>query len=148
MNNASLYIPSWYFPLIATTIFVLLLVYIITRLRAWSESRTNDLMSNRHLRRYNYNIVKKQLNRLRANIPALDSMVEHSTLYEKVVCRADNFGITATGSIDVDGILTNTPVRDFIHIHLHDIPLELVSKCYDEAHELDIKYCQARVLSI
>lgn len=148
MNGFVLYIPPWYLPLVSTVGYAALTLFVIRKLEVLSDSLIPDILNDRYLRRYNYNLVKKQLNRLRANIPQIDSIVERSEYYTTIVKLSDDFGEDENGDVVLDIILSNTPVFDFLEINKHLLSKDVLNDCQLEAVLLDADYRETRVLTV
>lgn len=127
-------------PFIAMQLFLITVVFIISWLRRPLKRSEYELWHCPRLQRLYYERLKKQFNRLRAQVPKLDSIIESDVEYKSIVALAASKRTPANIAIGSYYIECNEPLHQWAVCNTDIIPNEVLGDVYHIATVLDKEF--------
>lgn len=134
--------------LLTTQLFVLIIIR-CTRWLSRPLSRDEyELWTSDALQRLYYERLKKQFNRFRAQIPQIDSIVEHDEEYLSIADLSAGRRNKRNMAIGLHYLECNEPLRQWVVFNIDMMPVECLSEIYKISRDLDLEFAENIVYNV
>lgn len=135
-------------PLIVTQLFLMSVFALVWWLRQPIAHEEYELWHSASLQRLYYERLKKQFNRLRAQVPKLDSIVESDVDYKAIVELAVNKRTAANLVVGEYYLASDQPLHQWVVCNIDKLPSDLLHDIYHATRTLDKEFVNNIVYNI